>query len=238
MRVSGWGKRKQSMTATRPDAAELPGRAWRVFDVINAKIEQADVKAGAILGACGLISAILIGVLAHRGDRGVLFQVAVAASGVLVLMTAAFSCGTLWPRRLHGKVPDNLLYFDHIARRPSTTVDKFEDELRALLTDSDVLTGEIIKQVWTTSKVAARKYDLLDRAMICLFGSLVTLGAAAVIFALLLQSLTRLNMPGHSAKPLSERGYCRALSPTSVRPNCFYKLAADGWRTARSEGIG
>jgi hypothetical protein len=202
MRVRGWSKREQSMTSTHPDAAELPGRAWQVFEVIDAKIEQADVKAGAILGACGLISAILIGILTHRGDRGALFQIAVAASGTLVLMTATFSCGTLWPRRLRGKVPDNLLYFDHIARRSSTTADTFEDDLLALLTDPNALAGEIIKQVWTTSKVAARKYDLLDRAMICLFGSLVTLGAAAVIFALLLQSLTKLNMPGHSAKPL------------------------------------
>jgi Family of unknown function (DUF5706) len=175
----------------RPDLAgrtlsnlEIPNRAWKIHDVINARIEHADVKAGAVLAACGITSAALIAITTKPGDRDALLQVFAAASGAFVLMAAAFSCGTLWPRRLRRKVPESILYFDHIARRSPAAAEEYEDELRAILADPEAMTREIIKQIWTTSRVASKKYDFLDRAMMCLFGALVTLGTAAVIFAL------------------------------------------------------
>jgi hypothetical protein len=168
---------------------EIPSRAWKIFDVINARIEHADVKAGAILAACGVISAALIAITTRPGDRDILLQVFAAASGAFVLMAAAFSCGALWPRRLRRKIPESIVYFDHIAGRSRAAPEEYEDELRTVLADPEAMTKEIIRQIWATSRVAARKYDFLDHAMRCLFGGLMTLGAAAVIFAL--------HYPGH-----------------------------------------
>jgi len=166
------------------DDTYLPDRAWKVFDIINAKIEHGDVKAGAVLGASGVAAAALIGLITSRSDRDTLLTIAAAASGVFVLMAATFSCGALWPRRLRNRSPDSPLYFDHIVRRSSGSRSAYEDELRVLLADSEALTCEIIRQIWATAHVATRKYNFLDRAMICLFGSLVTLGGTAVIFAI------------------------------------------------------
>jgi hypothetical protein len=163
---------------------EIPGRAWKIFDVINARIEHADVKAGAILAACGVISAALIAITTRPGDRNTLLYVFAAASGAFVLMAAALSCGALWPRRLRRKIPESIVYFDHIARRSRAAPEEYEDELRTVLADPEAMTREIIRQIWATSRVAARKYDFLDHAIRCLFGSLMTLGVAAVIFAL------------------------------------------------------
>jgi Family of unknown function (DUF5706) len=163
---------------------EIPSRAWKIFDVINARIEHADVKAGAILAACGVISAALIAITTRPGGRDTLLQVFAAASGAFVLMAATFSCGTLWPRRLRRKIPESILYFDHIARRSPAAPEEYEDELRTILADQEAITREIIRQIWATSRVAARKYDFLDHAVRCLFGALMTLGAAALIFAL------------------------------------------------------
>jgi len=169
--------------------SEIPSRAWKIFDVINARIEHADVKAGAILAACGVTSAALIAITSRSGDRDTLLQAFAAASGAFVLMAAIFSCGTLWPRRLRRKIPESILYFDHIARRSPAAIEEYEDELRTILADPEAMTREIIKQIWATSRVAARKYDFLDHAMRCLSAGLMTLGAVAVIFAL--------HHPGH-----------------------------------------
>lgn len=167
-----------------PSESEIPGRAWKIFDVVNARIEHADAKAGAILAACGVISAALLGIVTKSGERDILLQVFAAASGAFVLMAATFSCGALWPRRLRRGAPESMLYFDHIARRPTAAAGKYEHELRMTLANPEAITTEIIRQVWATSRVAARKYDFLDNAMRCLVGSLLALGTTAVIFAL------------------------------------------------------
>jgi hypothetical protein len=166
-----------------PGNPEIPARAWKIFDVINTRIEHADTKAGAVLAACGVTSAALIAITTRPGTRDTLLQAFAAASGAFVLMAAVFACGTLWPRRLRRKIPDNLLYFDHIARRAPAAWDEYEEELRTILANPEIMTREIIRQIWATSRVAARKYDFLDHAMMCLFGGLLTLGTTAVIFA-------------------------------------------------------
>jgi hypothetical protein len=183
MRVGGRARGKQGLAASNLGGADLPERAWKVFDVVNAKIEHADIKAGAILGACGVAAAATIGLITSRSDQGALLTAAAVTTGIFILMAATFSCGALWPRRLQSTSPESLLYFDHIARRAPASPGPYENELRVLLADPDALSCEIIKQVWATSHVAAKKYDFIDRAMICLFGALITLVATGVIFA-------------------------------------------------------
>jgi hypothetical protein len=163
-------------------SADLPERAWKVFDVINAKIEHADTKAAAILGACGIAAAAVIGLISVRSNNDIALAVAAATSAAFILAAATFSCGVLWPRRLRSGPPESLLYFDHIARRGQAAPGAYRDELRALLIDPEALSCEVIKQAWATAHVAAKKYDFLDRAMISMFGVLVTLAATAIIF--------------------------------------------------------
>ena len=168
--------------AGSPSATDLPDRAWKLFDVVNSRIEHADVKAAAILGGCGVAAAALLGLISHREGHDVILFAAASVSGTFALASAAFCCGVLWPRRLRGKLPESLIYFDHLARKPDPP-ETFQ-QLRALLEDPESLSTEIVKQVLATSRVASMKYDLLDRAMLFFFGVLVSLAATASIFAL------------------------------------------------------
>jgi Family of unknown function (DUF5706) len=177
-RVRGNG----GLAAGPVNGADLPDRAWKLFDVVNGRIEHADVKAGAILGACGVGAAALVGLISSRGGRDIPLLAAGAVSGVFVLISAVSCCAVLRPRRLRGKLPDSLIYFDHLARRPSPP-GTYQD-LRGLLADPEALGGEIIKQILATSRVASRKYDLLDRAMMWFFAALVALSGTAFIFVL------------------------------------------------------
>jgi Family of unknown function (DUF5706) len=163
-------------------AMDLPDRAWKLFDIVNIRIEHADVKAATILGGCGVTAAALLGLITGRPGHDVILLATAAVSGAFDLASAAFCCGVLWPRRLRGKLPESLIYFDHLARRPNLT-ETFQ-QLRSLLEDPESLSGEIIKQVLATSRVASMKYDLLDRAMLFFFAALVSLAATASIFAL------------------------------------------------------
>ncbi len=176
-------RRHRRASLEEPDLADLPGRAWRVFDLVDAKIEHADVKAGVILGACGVTAAAILGLVTDRNGQNISLTVIAIASGIFVITAAAFACGALWPRRLKRYPADSHLYFDHINRRSAESASELERELRALLTDQEALVDEIISQVTATSRVASEKYNFLDRAMFCLFGSLFGLAASATIFA-------------------------------------------------------
>jgi hypothetical protein len=182
MHVGRRARGNGGLAAGPVNAADLPERAWKLFDVVNARIEHADVKAGVILAACGVGAAALVGLVTSRGGHDTALLAAGAISGIFVLLSAVFCCAVLWPRRLRGKLPDSLIYFDHLARRPSPP--GTYQELRRLLADPQELGGEIIKQILATSRVASRKYDLLDRAMMFFFAALIALGGTALIFVL------------------------------------------------------
>ena len=181
-REQRWHRRRASPEEL--DMAELPARAWRVFDLVDAKIEHADAKAGVILGACGVTAAAILGLVTNRNGQNIILTVTAIASGIFVITAAAFACGALWPRRLKKYPAASHLYFDHINRRSAESAPELEKELRALLTDHDSLVEEIISQVTATSRVASQKYDFLDRAMFCLFGGLFGLAASATTFAI------------------------------------------------------
>ena len=70
-----------------------------------------------------------------------------------------------------------------LSKRTAVAFETFQ-QLRSLLEDAESLSGEIIKQVLATSRVASMKYDLLDRAMLFFFAALVSLAATASVFAL------------------------------------------------------
>jgi|SRR5580658_6662141 hypothetical protein len=184
MRAGEQRLRRRRASADEPEFASLPGRAWRVFDVVDAKIEHADVKAGLILGACGVTAAAVLGLIGDLGSPNLFLTITAIVSGLFILTTATFACGALWPRRLKNVPADSHLYFDHIARRSVGTPSVFERELKGLLADPNALTDEIVSQVRVNSKLASQKYNFLDRAMFCLFGSLFGLAASAVIFAI------------------------------------------------------
>lgn len=164
-----------------PPAADLPDRAWKLFDVVNNRIEHADAKAAAILGGCGVAAATLLGLVTAWGARDAVLLAIACVSGAFVLTAATLSCGVLWPRRLRRKLPASLIYFDHLARMPDPHAT--QQRLRSLLQDPEALSTEILKQVLATSRIALRKYDLLDCAMIFFFAALLSLTGTVLIFA-------------------------------------------------------
>jgi Family of unknown function (DUF5706) len=166
-----------------PALDDLPDRAWKIFDGVSARIELADAKAGLILGVCGVASATILGLVASHHSRGLPLLIAVITSGVFVLLAAACSCATLWPRRLRRDLPSSLVYFDHVARSPDESPATYANALRGLLSDPEALTREIAEQIWATSHVASGKYNWLNRALVSLFAAIAGLGVAAVIFA-------------------------------------------------------
>lgn len=182
MRLNKRARDDGSFLSSHMTTVERPNHAWKLFDVVNARIEHADIKAGAVLGACGVAAAALIGLInAPAGDTFYLLATA-AVSGFFVLVSAVLCCGVLWPRRLRGELPESLIYFDHLARMTASPETR-EKHLQSLLADPESLSAEIVKQILATSRVASRKYDLLDRAMACFFAALITLSATALIFA-------------------------------------------------------
>jgi hypothetical protein len=180
---TGEQRRRRRQPDEGVDTTDLLERAWRIFDMVEGKIEHADVKAGVILGACGVTAAAVLGLITGRGRNSTLLTIAAIASGISIIVAAAFACGALWPRRRKRYPADSHLYFDHITRRSADSSPAFEREIRVLLTDPKALTDEIIAQVKATSRVASQKYNFLDRAMFCIFGSLLGLATSATIFA-------------------------------------------------------
>jgi hypothetical protein len=84
-----------------------------------------------------VVAAALLGLITCRESHDIVLLAAAAVSGAFDLASAAFCCGVLWPRRLRGKLPESLIYFDHLARRPNLP-DTFQ-QLRFLLEDPESL---------------------------------------------------------------------------------------------------
>lgn len=159
----------------------VPERAWKIFDTVSAKIDHADAKAGALLGAAGVVGAAILTLIDTRRNWELDAMIVSALSTALVFVTAACACAALWPRRLRRNEPASLLYFDHVVRSQGQTETIYRCSLRNLLDDPEALTAAISDQIWATSLVATRKYYWIDRAMVSFFGALATLGIAAVI---------------------------------------------------------
>jgi Family of unknown function (DUF5706) len=164
-----------------PDEVDLPERAWKILDEVSARIEHADVKAGVVLGACGVAAVAILGLLANHHGHHLPLLLALTASGIFVLASAACASTALWPRRMRRTAPRNLLYFDHISRGPFPDAAAYGRKLRELLADSDALVQEIADEIWANSIVTSRKYTWLDRSIVSLFVALFALGVAAAI---------------------------------------------------------
>jgi hypothetical protein len=173
------------MTPASPSSStdQLPDHGWRILDSVTNLIGHADSKAGAILAACGVIGGLLFSLVSGR--TGLSAWAIVPATACAALAGTAAGCAgmALRPRRIHVGLPFNALYFEHIARVGGDSATRYGESLRELLRDTETLTDQLVAQIWISSRIAVRKYDWVDRAMLALFGSLTALGLTALLIA-------------------------------------------------------
>lgn len=174
---------RDARLAVGTDANAVVDHAWRLLAANNTAIDRADAKAGAVVAVCGVSVGALVAVYSvHR------FNAAVVSSGLLcaILALASTACAglALRPRRQRGHEPESLLYFDHVARMTASSAENYTLSVHALFIDTEALAVQISRQIWSTARLATAKYDWVDRAMILLFGNLLSLALTALLLVI------------------------------------------------------
>lgn len=155
---------------------------WHTNEQVNEWSRGADVKAGIVLAANGVIlvasAALAVGT---GGFIALLETLRVAIFFIAVLITVIISSGfaalCLVPPLREGEM-SSLLAIDHIAFDFSTAT-AYEDAVRSALTDTNAMLTVVSHEVWTSARRAGRKLYYVTWAIrfliASLFFSLITL---------------------------------------------------------------
>lgn len=139
--------------------AENHDDLWVVHTAVNEWVRFADTKAGAVLGAQGVIFALAIpSLVEHRAwilaEPLVCTLVIVAAA--CALLSVAWSLKCVIPRLRVGEAK-SLIFFGHIAQAFDNP-EAYHEMFERYRNDEKGISGHIAHQVWSNSVVAWKKY--------------------------------------------------------------------------------
>lgn len=180
---------RRARTAAEPPE---PDHAWKLLELVNSWIRQADTKAAAALTGAGLIGGTLYN-LVHGLDPQALtlpIDIAAVVCAASAAGAAAAAATALLPRltlprsRRSGPPIEQVspLYFRHISAHHADP-DEYRAVVGALLRDRSALADEVAGQVWVNSRIANRKYVWANRAIVGFLTALGTLGLLALLVA-------------------------------------------------------
>ena len=165
--------------------SDLNESLWRVYTSTNEWIRFSDAKAGIVLATEGVVVGVVYSNISSLRDIVVhhpaffYFLLACSISGAVSFY---FSVRCLLPTVSVGDLT-SVLFFGQIARHykdPSS----YENAAKDLLSDSSHIRAQLSQQVWANSKIAAKKFALVNRA-ISYFAITMLLGLIGVIVVIL-----------------------------------------------------
>lgn len=167
-----------------------PDHAWKLLELVNSWIRQADTKAAAALTGAGLVGGTLFNLVRNLTSLTALIDVAAVACAVAAVAAAAFAAAALLPRlkmpagartaaRLERVSP---LYFRHI-RAHHENPDAYRPVVRTLLADRAALADELAGQIWVNADIATRKHIWTNRALAAFLVALGLLGILSTLVA-------------------------------------------------------
>ena len=178
-----------------PDSEETvrlpqPDHAWKLLELVNSWIRQADTKAAAALTGAGLVGGTLFNLVRGLTSLSIPIDIAAVACAAAAVAAAASAGTALLPRlkaptrartaaRLEQVSP---LYFRHI-RAHHETPDAYRPVVRTLLADSAALADELAGQIWVNADIATRKHIWTNRAIVAFLVALGLLGILSVLVA-------------------------------------------------------
>ncbi|GAA0613200.1 hypothetical protein HPO96_23230 [Kribbella sandramycini] len=142
-------------------------QAWKMLDVVTGWVRASEVKATAALAADGVIGGAVYN-LTKGIDLNTAEIVLVVCCIASVLASGLCAGACLIPRLWIRENPQNLIYFNHVARR-YTRYEDYRSVFQALVVDEARLVDEISAQTWANSKVARRKFLWSGWAIILFF---------------------------------------------------------------------
>lgn len=182
------------MTEARPEAPTPdpvdPEYAWKLLELVNSWIRQADTKAAAALTGAGLTGATLFNLAHSLTVLNPAIDVVAVLCAAAVVGAAALAGTALLPRlsapnasratpRLEQISP---LYFRHISAHHGGS-GEYRQVVRNLLQDTSALADEIAGQIWVNAAVATRKFVWANRAIAAFLVGLAALGVLAALLA-------------------------------------------------------
>ncbi|WP_460654660.1 Pycsar system effector family protein [Kribbella endophytica] len=142
-------------------------QAWKILDVVTGWVRASEVKATAALAAGGVIGGTVYNLT--KNETLSVAEIVIVICSVASILGAALCAGAcLIPRLWVKENPQNLIYFNHVARRYSRYED-YRSVFQELVVDEARLVDEISAQAWVNSKIARRKFLWSGWAIILVF---------------------------------------------------------------------
>lgn len=153
---------------------------WQIFDLTNEWIKNSDTKAAAVLSANAILANAAVNAFGHvsgfnqaflKEHHTILFLDLLAL--LLAVVSVAFSLHCIAPKLVSSGpgTDDSLIFFGHIARRPSARV--YEAEVHQTLTNEEKAMNQISDQVWINSRVVTAKLQAVLWAVRLFAGALL-----------------------------------------------------------------
>jgi hypothetical protein len=154
-------------------------QAWGVLEQVAKWIAHAEGKASLTLASAGVLGGVLFSFVNGR-HLDVASMGAAGLSGGLILACGLCAAVALRPR-VGQQAEPNLLYFRSIARRYPDSAAEYGEALKRLLNAPDLLADEIASQIWTNSRIAARKFRWANAGLGFLIVALPMLGLTCAL---------------------------------------------------------
>ncbi len=171
------------------DFAKAAEMQWRIYQANSEWIRFADIKAGALLTANGVVLATILSALKNNADvvRASLAALILAVfSGAALLVSAGCCLSCINPKTTrfhatHDPKTASLLFFGHIAE--FKTKEAYQAQAKALGSE-EVVFEQVSQQVWMNARVSRKKHRQVTLAVWSLAASI-----ALALLAVLVTSL-------------------------------------------------
>lgn len=161
-----------------------PDHAWRLLAIVNDWIRHSDSKAAVTLAFVGASATLLFNLVKDSHARSCLFDVAVFAACVLILVTAGLCGWTLTPRINDADAdPEaiNRLFFGSITRHYKGNRPLYREVLSTLSANDDELIKDIADQIHANARIATIKAKYATLAIRCALATGLCIGVIALI---------------------------------------------------------
>ena len=169
----------------QPDQTTVT-EAWSVLSNVNEWVKHAETKLGVVLAFLGVLAAGLITLVIEVGRPSPLMAIFEGVAGALLLLGMGCASMGLLPQYAHESDESkmNPLYYGDIRRHFAAKPEEYAVHLRTALSDPQVMTDHVARQIVANSKVAVRKYTWANRAI--LLGYLAMLSTVTLVVGLVL----------------------------------------------------
>ncbi|MFD0809635.1 Pycsar system effector family protein [Amycolatopsis umgeniensis] len=155
--------------------------AWKLLQHVYDWIKVADTKAGALLGASGVLGGIIVHILPKASNWALSpWQTGLSAVSLALTGTSMVISIRVFAPRLRTQSSGSPLYFAHIATE-NTNGTEFKLKFDRLTSDTDEMSEALCDQIWESSRIARRKLRLVASATWLFTSALLTASIVGIL---------------------------------------------------------